>query len=199
MQPGSKQRPSDVDMWANEEWGFVAVALNKFCQLGEIRFCKCSIYPPGFKGCSSEKQTVLPALHMSALFKELPNAVRRFHLLFYMYFKLYIYIYIKACCSRWFWNCFFFPVSSRSAQTIPLGAFELFSFPLQLCFKYLQHTCKTVHLSSVIFTQGKKSSLPSAAFLSSDFFGGDAWTTAGLWVAFPTFRGFMEQLPSYLT
>lgn len=35
----------------------------------------------------------------------------------------YIYICIKACCSRWFWNCFFFPVSSRSAQTIPLGAF----------------------------------------------------------------------------
>lgn len=78
---------------------------------------------------------------------------------------------------------------------------ELFSFPLQLCFKYLQHTCKTVHLSSVIFTQGKKSSLPFAAFLSSDFFGGGAWTAAELWDAFPTFGGFhgvTSQL-SYIT
>ncbi|KAF2983293.1 hypothetical protein EK904_013531, partial [Melospiza melodia maxima] len=47
----------------------------------------------------------------------------------------------------------------------------LFSFALQLCSEYLQHTCKTVHLSSVIFTQGKKDSLPSAAFLSSGLFG----------------------------
>lgn len=71
------------------------MALNKFCQLGEIRFCKCSDYPPGLKGCSSEKQAVLPALHMSALFKELPNAVRRFLLLFfYIFLMLYIYIYI---------------------------------------------------------------------------------------------------------
>jgi len=48
---------------------------------------------------------------------------------------------------------------------------ELFSFPLQLCFK-----APVVHLqnSSPLFchlqSNKKKSSLPSAAFLSSDFF-----------------------------
>lgn len=72
------------------------MALNKFCQLGEICVCKCSVYPPGFKGCSSEKHTVLPALHMSALFQELPNAVSRFLLLFYIniYFMPFKYIYV---------------------------------------------------------------------------------------------------------
>lgn len=143
------------------------MALNKFCQLGEMCFCKCSVYPPALKGCSSEKQAVLPALHMSALVRELANAVRRFLLLFfYIYFMLFKYIY-KSVLLQMVLNLFSFLYLPGQHKQFLL---VLFSFTLQLCFEYLQHTCKTVHLSSVIFTQGKKDSLPSAAFLSSGCF-----------------------------
>lgn len=189
MQPGSRLRPSDVGTWADEEWGFVAVELNKFCQLGEMCFCKCSIYPPGFKGCSFEKQTVLPALHMSAPFKELPNAIRSFPLLFYIYIYfmlLNIYIYIKKHAApdgfeTPFLSCVF-QVSTNNSS----WHFLVFHYSSALSTYSTLAKLFTFLLSSSL--REKRVLFHLLYFWALIFLGGDAWTTAELWVAFPAFR-----------
>lgn len=70
-------------------------------------------------------------------------------------------------------------------HAVPAGTFQVSTsnsswsflvFRYSSALKHPWYTCKTVHLSSVIFTRGGggEKSLLSAAFLSSDFFGGGA-------------------------
>lgn len=90
-------------MWTREQMKNEALLLS--CWTSSVSLGKCASVSAAFillvLKAALLRNIVLPALHMPALFKELPNAVSRFSLLFYIYiyFMLFKYIYIKKCAA----------------------------------------------------------------------------------------------------